>query len=119
MDLATLWFVILGVLLTGYAILDGFDLGVGILYPLVRGETERRLALNSIGPLWDGTGWYDDQWVKTNSGWQIARRSCRVIWFTGNPAVKETIPGVSFDTVLDTLRGEGREGRLDFLTAIS
>ena len=53
----------------------------------------------ALGPLWDGTGWYDDQWVKTNSGWQIARRSCRVIWFTGNPAVKETIPGVSFDTV--------------------
>ncbi|MBX3270359.1 MAG: cytochrome d ubiquinol oxidase subunit II [Sandaracinaceae bacterium] len=64
MDLATLWFVILGVLLAGYAILDGFDLGVGILYPLVRGETERRLALNSIGPLWDG----NEVWLVTFGG---------------------------------------------------
>ena len=54
MDLHILWFVLLGVLLMGYAILDGFDLGVGILYPFIRGDRERRLALNSIGPLWDG-----------------------------------------------------------------
>lgn len=73
----------------------------------------------ALGPLWDGTGWYDDEWVKTNSGWQIARRVCRVIWFNGNPAVKETIPGVSFDTVLDNFRTEGQEGRLGFLKAIS
>ncbi len=71
------------------------------------------------GPLWDGTGWYDDEWIRTHGGWRIAKRVCRVIWFTGNPVVKETIEGVSFDTVLDSLRTEGREGRLSFLTAIS
>lgn len=49
-----LWFGIVGVLLFGYAVLDGFDLGVGILYPFVRGDRERRIVLNSIGPLWDG-----------------------------------------------------------------
>lgn len=64
MDLATLWFVILGVLLTGYAILDGFDLGVGILYPFVKGDRDRRLALNSIGPLWDG----NEVWLVTFGG---------------------------------------------------
>jgi cytochrome bd ubiquinol oxidase subunit II len=64
MSLEILWFTILGVLLTGYAILDGFDLGVGILHPFVRGETERRLALNSIGPLWDG----NEVWFVTFGG---------------------------------------------------
>jgi cytochrome d ubiquinol oxidase subunit II len=64
MDLHVFWFVMLGVLLMGYAILDGFDLGVGILYPLVRGDTERRLVLNSIGPLWDG----NEVWLVTFGG---------------------------------------------------
>ncbi len=64
MDFNVLWFVLLGVLLTGYAILDGFDLGVGILHPWVRGDTERRLALNSIGPLWDG----NEVWLVTFGG---------------------------------------------------
>ncbi len=53
--LALIWFVLLGVLLAGYAILDGFDLGVGIMHLLVPSDDhERRLCLNSIGPLWDG-----------------------------------------------------------------
>jgi cytochrome d ubiquinol oxidase subunit II len=41
-------------LLTGYAILDGFDLGVGIIHLTARGDDERRLFMNAIGPLWDG-----------------------------------------------------------------
>lgn len=49
-----LWFVLLGILLAGYAILDGFDLGVGILHPFARTDQDRRLLMNSIGPLWDG-----------------------------------------------------------------
>lgn len=53
-SLQMLWFVLLGVLLAGYAILDGFDLGVGILHPLARDDRERRVFMNSIGPLWDG-----------------------------------------------------------------
>jgi cytochrome d ubiquinol oxidase subunit II len=48
------WFVMMGVLMAGYAILDGFDLGVGILHLCVRKDNERRLLMNSIGPLWDG-----------------------------------------------------------------
>ncbi|MCA9704529.1 MAG: cytochrome d ubiquinol oxidase subunit II [Myxococcales bacterium] len=64
MDLHVVWFVLLGVLLMGYAILDGFDLGVGILHPWVRGDTERRLVLNSIGPLWDG----NEVWLVTFGG---------------------------------------------------
>lgn len=64
MDLHVLWFGLLGVLLTGYAVLDGFDLGVGILHPFVRGDRERRLVLNSIGPLWDG----NEVWLVTFGG---------------------------------------------------
>ena len=54
MDLHVIWFFLLGVLLAGYAVLDGFDLGVGILHPLAKTDHERRLFLNSIGPIWDG-----------------------------------------------------------------
>lgn len=59
-----IWFGILGALLGGYAILDGFDLGVGILHPLAKGDRERRLFLNSIGPLWDG----NEVWLVTFGG---------------------------------------------------
>jgi cytochrome d ubiquinol oxidase subunit II len=52
--LQLLWYILLGLLLAGYAILDGFDLGVGILHPLARNDQERRILMNSIGPLWDG-----------------------------------------------------------------
>jgi cytochrome bd ubiquinol oxidase subunit II len=48
------WFVLLGLLMAGYAILDGFDLGVGILHLFARNDSERRIFMNSIGPLWDG-----------------------------------------------------------------
>jgi NADH dehydrogenase len=54
MDLHVIWFVLLGVLLAGYAILDGFDLGVGMLHLFVRKDAQRRALLASIGPLWDG-----------------------------------------------------------------
>jgi cytochrome d ubiquinol oxidase subunit II len=63
-DLHALWFVLLGVLLTGYAILDGFDLGVGILHLSVRKDEERRILMNSIGPLWDG----NEVWLVTFGG---------------------------------------------------
>jgi cytochrome bd ubiquinol oxidase subunit II len=53
-DLQLTWFVLLGVLMAGYAILDGFDLGVGILHLFARGDQERRVFMNSIGPIWDG-----------------------------------------------------------------
>jgi cytochrome d ubiquinol oxidase subunit II len=67
--LVTTWFLILGVLLAGYAVLDGFDLGVGILHPFVPGdETERRLAINAIGPLWDG----NEVWLVTFGGAMLA-----------------------------------------------
>jgi cytochrome d ubiquinol oxidase subunit II len=67
-DLNLLWFVLLGILLAGYAILDGFDLGVGILHPAARNEKERRVMINSIGPLWDG----NEVWLVTFGGAMFA-----------------------------------------------
>jgi cytochrome d ubiquinol oxidase subunit II len=53
--MGTLWFWIVALMLTVYAVLDGFDLGVGIVYLWVaRSEAERRQAMRSIGPVWDG-----------------------------------------------------------------
>ncbi|MBW8282838.1 MAG: cytochrome d ubiquinol oxidase subunit II [Rhizobium sp.] len=53
--LRVVWWLLLGVLLTGFALTDGFDLGVGTLLPFVgRTDTERRIAINTIGPIWEG-----------------------------------------------------------------
>lgn len=53
--LRLIWWLFLGVLLIGFAIMDGFDLGVAALLPFVaRTDTERRVAINSIGPVWEG-----------------------------------------------------------------
>src|ERR1700758_1598959 len=53
--LPTIWFCLAAVMLTGYVLLDGFDLGVGILVLFVaRSEEERSHALRAIGPVWDG-----------------------------------------------------------------
>jgi cytochrome bd ubiquinol oxidase subunit II len=55
MHLHTLWFVILAILWVGFFVLEGFDFGVGALHALVgRTDTERRVAINTIGPWWDG-----------------------------------------------------------------
>lgn len=48
------WFLIFGGVISGYAILDGFDLGAGALHLLLKKEQSRRIALNAIGPIWDG-----------------------------------------------------------------
>jgi cytochrome d ubiquinol oxidase subunit II len=67
-DLHFIWFVLMAILLACYAVLDGFDLGVGILHPLARGDRERRLFINSIGPLWDG----NEVWFVTFGGAMFA-----------------------------------------------
>jgi len=64
MDLNTVWFLLIGVLLVGYAILDGFDLGVGVLHLFARDDQERRLYINAIGPVWDG----NEVWLLTAGG---------------------------------------------------
>lgn len=64
LDLNTIWFMLIGVLFAGYAILDGFDLGVGVIHLLIKGDTNKRIMLNSIGPVWDG----NEVWLVTGGG---------------------------------------------------
>jgi len=64
LDLNAVWFVLVGVLFTGYALLDGFDLGVGALHLFTRTDEDRRILLNSIGPVWDG----NEVWLVTGGG---------------------------------------------------
>src|SRR6187200_2880384 len=65
MELALVWFILLAVLWTGYLVLEGFDFGVAMLMPFAgRNNTERRVALNTIGPVWDG----NEVWLLTAGG---------------------------------------------------
>ena len=71
MDLNTVWFILIGVLYTGFFILEGFDFGVGILLPFLSKDKDpakvdqnRRVMLNTIGPHWDG----NEVWFLTAGG---------------------------------------------------
>ncbi len=63
-ELQVTWFLLIGVLLAGYAILDGFDLGVGFWHLFARKDEERRIFLKAIGPVWDG----NEVWLLTAGG---------------------------------------------------
>jgi cytochrome d ubiquinol oxidase subunit II len=63
-DLNTVWFILVGILFTGYAMLDGFDLGIGALHLFTKKDEERRIFLNAIGPVWDG----NEVWLVTGGG---------------------------------------------------
>src|SRR3954452_4533661 len=70
MELTTVWFVLIAVLWTGYLVLEGFDFGVGMLLGVLpRGdhlqrENDRRVMINTIGPVWDG----NEVWLLTAGG---------------------------------------------------
>lgn len=85
------WFIIFVILLTGYAILDGFDLGVGMLHLFTRKDEERRVMLNSIGPVWDG----NEVWLVTAGG----------ALFAGFPDVYATMLSAFYLPVMILLAG--------------
>jgi cytochrome d ubiquinol oxidase subunit II len=64
MDLNTTWFLLIWVLFAGYAVLDGFDLGVGVLHLFARDERQRRTGMHAIGPVWDG----NEVWLLAGGG---------------------------------------------------
>jgi len=64
MDLNAAWFLLIWILFAGYAILDGFDLGVGVLHLFARDDRQRRIHMNAIGPVWDG----NEVWLLTAAG---------------------------------------------------
>lgn len=69
MELNVLWFILLGVLFAGFFFLEGFDFGVGILLPFLgKDDTERRILITTIGPVWDG----NEVWMITAGGAMFA-----------------------------------------------
>ena len=65
MELTTVWFALIALLWIGYFCLEGFDFGVGMLLPvLARNDTERRVMINTVGPVWDG----NEVWVLVAGG---------------------------------------------------
>ncbi|WP_328347026.1 cytochrome d ubiquinol oxidase subunit II [Micromonospora sp. NBC_00421] len=69
MELTTIWFLLVAVLFTGYFILEGFDFGVGMLLPVLgRDDRQRRVLINTIGPVWDG----NEVWLITAGGAMFA-----------------------------------------------
>lgn len=69
MELQVLWFILITVLFIGFFFLEGFDYGVGILHPFIaRTDRERRVVINTIGPVWDG----NEVWLITAGGAMFA-----------------------------------------------
>src|SRR5690606_41926852 len=64
LDYQTWWFLVVGGLFSGYAVLDGFDFGAGAWHLLFRKEESRRIAINAIGPVWDG----NEVWLVIGGG---------------------------------------------------
>jgi len=64
LDYATWWYLVIGATFTGYAILDGFDLGAGAIHLFFNKEQSRRIVLNAIGPVWDG----NEVWLVIGGG---------------------------------------------------
>ena len=64
LDYPTWWFLVVGALFSGYAILDGFDFGAGAWHLFLRKEQSRRIALNAVGPVWDG----NEVWLVIGGG---------------------------------------------------
>ena len=90
-ELQFIWFTLFVVLLAGYAVLDGFDLGVGMLHLFSKKDEERRLMLNSIGPVWDG----NEVWLVTAGG----------ALFAGFPDVYATICSAFYLPIMVLLTG--------------
>ncbi len=77
MDLPTLWFCVIALFWLGYLFLEGFDFGVGMLLPVLgRRETERRVLINTIGPVWDG----NEVWLIVAAGATFAAFPA---WYAG------------------------------------
>lgn len=85
-EYSTWWFLVIGAVFTGYAILDGFDLGAGALHLFFKKEESRRIALNAIGPVWDG----NEVWLVIGGG----------ALFAGFPIVYATVFSAFYELLM-------------------
>ena len=86
-----LWYLVIGFSVIAYAVLDGFDLGVGCLHLFAKGDRQRRLMLNAIGPVWDG----NEVWLVIVFGGM----------FVGFPAVYASICSAFYNLIMILLFG--------------
>ena len=83
LTLKIIWWLFVGVLLIGFALMDGFDLGIGTLLPFVaRTDEQRRVMLNAIGPTWEG----NQVWLITAGGalfaaWRGLLDYQTIVWY--------------------------------------
>lgn len=70
------------------------------------------------GPSWLGTGWYDDEVVRTPLGWRISKRVCRLAAWTGNPGVPQPNAEHNPDMKTNVLRQFAEEGKIGYLNAL-
>lgn len=63
-DLALVWVGIIGLGVLIYVVMDGFDLGIGILFPFIQGQQERDVMMNTVAPVWDG----NETWMVLGRG---------------------------------------------------
>ncbi len=71
-DLPLIWAVVIIFGIMMYVVMDGFDLGIGILFPFVKGERDRDVMMNTVAPVWDG----NETWL----GWAVPGCSGRFRW---------------------------------------
>jgi hypothetical protein len=71
------------------------------------------------GNMFESVGWYDDLLLRTAAGWRIKTRSCRTVWSGGNPAVLQTVPGITGEQRLDSLSREAAAGNIAHLIALA
>lgn len=90
-ELEFIWFAAFVVLATGYVILDGFDLGVGMVHLFAKSDEDRRIMLNAIGPVWDG----NEVWLVTAGG----------ALFAGFPEVYATLCSTFYIPIMILLTG--------------
>jgi cytochrome d ubiquinol oxidase subunit II len=104
LDMNMVWFILVGVLLTGYAILDGFDLGVGAIHLFVKGDENRRIMINAIGPVWDG----NEVWLVTGGGALFAAFPdvYATVFSSFYPAIMLILVGIIFRAVAIEFRSK-------------
>ena len=75
-DLPVIWAVIIGFGLMMYVVMDGFDLGIGILFPFIRDRGDRDTMVNTVAPVWDG----NETWLVLRSEERRVGKECRSRW---------------------------------------
>src|SRR6188768_2017878 len=93
--LPVIWAALIGTAVAMYVILDGFDLGIGILFPFARSEVEKDQMMNSVAPFWDG----NETWLFRGVAFEFRHvaDTSRVIWnvaFAGGSTLAAFFQGV-------------------------